>query len=137
MANSPRANQPHNFPHLRNAASGLKSGFAAVGKFARSVAGGQQENPQLLQQQQKEKNAELEKNIAYNTVSNFIERFTAFQLTFEFSRDLILHFSKFYEFENNRVHLLLSELERRQKSQYTFTRQDRRKISQERRRRRA
>lgn len=87
----------------------------------------------MLQQQQqrdeqsKKHEAALVQNIAYNTQSTFISYFSNFQVPFDISRDLIMHFSAQYRFDPSRTHLLLSELERHQKNMnYKVTKNDRR-----------
>ncbi|CDW76802.1 tbc domain-containing protein [Stylonychia lemnae] len=57
----------------------------------------------------------LAQNIIFNSLSKFLYHFVNFQLSFESSKEVLLAFCNKYELDQNRTHLLLSELESIQK----------------------
>lgn len=71
--------------------------------------------------------------IVYTKLATFIYYFVNYRLSFEQSREFILHFSKQYDLEKSRTHILLGDLEALQKNQtYKLTKQDQVKISEKR-----
>ena len=61
----------------------------------------------------------------FNVQSTYINYFTSMTLPFEQCHKLILYFSKKYDLEQSRTHLLLSELESLQTTQtYNITQLD-------------
>jgi hypothetical protein len=53
----------------------------------------------------------LAQNIIFNSLSKFLYHFVNFQLPFEKAKQISLFFCNKYELDQNRTHLLLSELE--------------------------
>ena len=76
-------------------------------------------------------------NIVFNVLSNYIVYFANMRLPFEKSRNLVVNFSKKYEIDHSRTHLLLSELESLHTTQkYYLTNNDQSIISAKKKNRR-
>lgn len=90
-----------------------------------------------LQQKAKAKAQQDHKNlmqtVVYGTLASFVQYFVNYHVSFDNSRDLLMQYCKVYDLDQQRTHILLSELEALQKQNYRMTKQDRLGIVEKRR----